>query len=99
MNTRAKIFIGGHRGVVGSTLVCRLQASGYDKLVVIGVPYSVRQFVEFAVRALNITIAFSGEGDQEIGKVKKVEPMNGEKTSNCTVGETIIAGFVARGCT
>lgn len=33
MNKHAKIFIAGHRGLVGSAIVRRLQAAGYDNLV------------------------------------------------------------------
>jgi GDP-L-fucose synthase len=33
MNTDAKIFVAGHRGLVGSALVRRLHAGGYDNLV------------------------------------------------------------------
>ena len=33
MNIDAKIFVAGHRGMVGSAIVRRLQASGYGKLV------------------------------------------------------------------
>ena len=33
MNTNAKIFVTGHRGMVGSAIVRRLQAGGYDNLL------------------------------------------------------------------
>jgi GDP-L-fucose synthase len=33
MNTDAKIFVTGHRGMVGSAIVRRLQAGGYNRLV------------------------------------------------------------------
>ncbi|MDO3379587.1 GDP-L-fucose synthase [Geoalkalibacter halelectricus] len=33
MNKHAKIFVAGHRGLVGSAIVRRLQAAGYDNLV------------------------------------------------------------------
>ncbi|WP_429884959.1 GDP-L-fucose synthase [Geoalkalibacter halelectricus] len=33
MNKDAKIFVAGHRGLVGSAIVRRLQAAGYDNLV------------------------------------------------------------------
>ncbi len=44
-----------------------------DFVIATGVQYSVRQFVEFAARELGITIAFEGEGVQEVGRVAKVE--------------------------
>ena len=32
-NSHAKIFVTGHRGMVGSAIVRRLQAAGYDNLL------------------------------------------------------------------
>jgi GDPmannose 4,6-dehydratase len=57
-----------------------------DFVIATGVQYSVRQFVEFAAAELGITIAFEGEGDQEIGRVAKVE---GDK-ARCKVGDVIV---------
>lgn len=34
MNTHAKIFVAGHRGMVGSALVRRLEAGGFDRVIV-----------------------------------------------------------------
>jgi GDPmannose 4,6-dehydratase len=61
-----------------------------DFVIATGVQYSVRQFVEFAARELGITVAFSGKGDQEIGTVTQVEPVNGERKAKCKVGEVIV---------
>ncbi len=33
MNKQARIFVAGHRGLVGSAIVRRLQALGYEQLV------------------------------------------------------------------
>lgn len=33
MNRKAKIFVAGHRGMVGRAIVRRLQAGGYDNLL------------------------------------------------------------------
>ena len=33
MDKRTKIFVAGHRGMVGSALVRRLRSGGYDNLV------------------------------------------------------------------
>jgi len=33
MNKDAKIFVAGHKGLVGSAIVCRLQTAGYDNLL------------------------------------------------------------------
>jgi GDPmannose 4,6-dehydratase len=44
-----------------------------DFVIATGVQYSVRQFVEFAARELGITLAFEGEGTNEVARVTKVE--------------------------
>ncbi|MFN6994925.1 MAG: GDP-mannose 4,6-dehydratase [Aquincola tertiaricarbonis] len=61
-----------------------------DFVIATGVQYSVRQFVEFAAKELGITLAFSGEGDQELGTVTKVEAVNGELKAKCKVGDVIV---------
>ena len=61
-----------------------------DFVIATGVQYSVRQFVEFAAKELGITLAFSGEGDQEVGTVTKVEPVGGEVKAKCRVGEVSV---------
>ena len=61
-----------------------------DFVIATGVQYSVRQFVEFAAKELGITLAFSGEGDQEVGTVTKVEPVGGEVKAKCRIGEVIV---------
>ena len=57
-----------------------------DFVIATGVQYSVRQFVEFAAAELGVTVAFEGEGSQEIGRVAKVE---GDK-AKCKVGDVIV---------
>ena len=61
-----------------------------DFVIATGVQYSVRQFVEFAAQELGITLTFSGEGDQEIGTVTRVEPVGGEIKAKCRVGEVVV---------
>ena len=61
-----------------------------DFVIATGVQYSVRQFVEFAARELGVTIAFSGEGQHEIGTVAAVEPVGGEIKAKCKVGDVIV---------
>ena len=61
-----------------------------DFVIATGVQYSVRQFVEFAAKELGITLAFSGEGDQEVGTVVRIEPVGGEIKAKCRVGEVIV---------
>ncbi|RVU44343.1 GDP-mannose 4,6-dehydratase [Rubrivivax rivuli] len=57
-----------------------------DFVIATGVQYSVRQFVEFAAAELGITLAFSGEGDQEIATVVKVAG----NRAKCKPGEVIV---------
>jgi len=57
-----------------------------DFVIATGVQYSVRQFVEFAAAELGITVAFDGDGDQEIGRVAAVM---GDK-AKCKVGDAIV---------
>jgi len=61
-----------------------------DFVIATGVQYSVRQFVEFSAKELGITLAFSGEGDEEIGTVAKVEPVGGKLLAKCKPGEVIV---------
>ena len=61
-----------------------------DFVIATGVQYSVRQFVEFAAEELGVTLAFSGEGETEIGTVVKVEPVDGEIKAKCKVGDVIV---------
>jgi GDPmannose 4,6-dehydratase len=57
-----------------------------DFVIATGVQYSVRQFVEFAAAELGITIAFDGEGVNEVGRVSAV---TGDK-AKCKVGDIIV---------
>ncbi len=57
-----------------------------DFVIATGVQYSVRQFVDFAARELGIKLSFSGEGDQEIATVIKIEG----DMARCQVGDVIV---------
>ncbi|MDX9844580.1 MAG: GDP-mannose 4,6-dehydratase [Aquabacterium sp.] len=61
-----------------------------DFVIATGVQYSVRQFVEFAARELGITLAFEGEGEDEVGKVVAVTHVNGQVLSKCKAGDVIV---------
>ncbi len=61
-----------------------------DFVIATGVQYSVRQFVEFSAKELGVTLAFEGEGEAEVAKVVKVEPVNGEMLAKCKVGDVIV---------
>ncbi|MBW8891587.1 MAG: GDP-mannose 4,6-dehydratase [Burkholderiales bacterium] len=62
------------------------QQQAEDFVIATGVQYSVRQFVEFAAAELGITVSFEGEGENEIGRVAKVD---GDK-AKCKVGDVIV---------
>ncbi len=66
------------------------QDTAEDFVIATGVQYSVRQFVEFAARELGVTVAFEGEGEAEVGRVVKVEPVKGEMLAKCKVGDVIV---------
>lgn len=66
------------------------QEQAEDFVIATGVQYSVRQFVERAAAELGVTVAFSGEGEAEIGTVAKVVPVNGELKAKCKVGDVIV---------
>ena len=54
--------------------------------LITGVQVSVREFVQRAAAELGITVAFSGEGESEVGTVAAV---NGDKAS-CKVGDVVV---------
>ncbi|HEX5373464.1 MAG TPA: GDP-mannose 4,6-dehydratase [Aquabacterium sp.] len=71
------------------------QQQAEDFVIATGVQYSVRQFVEFAAKELGITLAFEGEGEKEVGKVVKVEPVlnakgESEVLAKCKVGDVVV---------
>ena len=61
-----------------------------DFVIATGQQFSVRQFVEFSAKELGITLAFEGEAEQEVARVVKVEPVNGEMLAKCRVGEAVV---------
>jgi GDPmannose 4,6-dehydratase len=61
-----------------------------DFVIATGVQYSVRQFVEMAAGELGITLAFSGEGAQEIGTVTDVHKIGGDPQAKCKPGDVIV---------
>ena len=62
------------------------QQNAEDFVIATGVQVSVRRFVELAARHLGITIEFSGEGTQEIGRVARVEGGR----ARCKVGDVVV---------
>ncbi|QAZ41483.1 GDP-mannose 4,6-dehydratase [Methylibium sp. Pch-M] len=57
-----------------------------DFVIATGVQYSVRQFVELAAAELGIRLAFTGQGEQEIGTVTAVD----DARAQCKVGDVIV---------
>ena len=57
-----------------------------DFVIATGVQYSVRQFVEFAAAELGISLAWTGEGANEVGTVSAVTG----KEAKCKVGDVIV---------
>lgn len=66
------------------------QAQAEDFVIATGVQYSVRQFVELAAAELGIRLSFTGCGEQEVGTVAEIAPMNGETRAHCKVGDIVI---------
>ena len=58
-----------------------------DFVIATGVQYSVRQFIQWSAKELGITIAFKGNGVDEIGIVEAIE---GDSAPALKVGDTIL---------
>ncbi|MFN4266258.1 MAG: GDP-mannose 4,6-dehydratase [Aquabacterium sp.] len=66
-----------------------------DFVIATGVQYSVRQFVEFAAKELGVTLAFEGQGENEVGYVQDISPVQtasgqSEVLAKCKVGDVIV---------
>jgi len=66
------------------------QERAVDYVIATGVQYSVRQFVERAAAELGITLAFAGEGVNEVARVASVRPMAGHAPVVCKPGDVIV---------
>jgi GDPmannose 4,6-dehydratase len=62
------------------------QQEAEDFVIATGVQYSVRQFVDIAAKELGITLAFEGEGEQEIAKITAIS----NPDLKCKVGDVIV---------
>jgi GDPmannose 4,6-dehydratase len=62
------------------------QQEAEDFVIATGVQYSVRQFVEVAAKELGITLAFEGEGEQEIAKITAIS----NPDLKCKVSDVIV---------
>ena len=57
-----------------------------DFVIATGVQYSVREFVDLAAKELGITLAFEGEGENEIARITDVHNAD----AKCKIGDTIV---------
>jgi len=57
-----------------------------DFVIATGVQYSVREFVDLAAKELGITLAFEGEGENEIARITAVN----NPDAKCKVGDTVV---------
>ena len=62
------------------------QEQADDFVIATGVQVSVREFVQRAAAELGITVAFSGEGEQEVGTVAAVSGVKAQ----CKVGDVVV---------
>ncbi|MDE4099374.1 GDP-mannose 4,6-dehydratase [Phaeobacter gallaeciensis] len=58
-----------------------------DFVIATGVQYSVRQFIEWSAAELGVTLAFTGEGTDEVATVAAIE---GDKAPALKVGDVIL---------
>jgi GDPmannose 4,6-dehydratase len=58
-----------------------------DFVIATGVQFSVRSFIDKTAKELGITLAWEGEGVNELGKVVKIE---GDKAPAVKVGDVIV---------
>lgn len=58
-----------------------------DFVIATGVQYTVREFITWTAKELGLTIAFEGEGDNEVGIVTQIK---GKKTKNIKIGDVVV---------
>lgn len=63
------------------------QESPDDFVIATGVQYSVRQFISWSAEELGLTLEFSGEGVDEVGRVVAIQ---GDKAPALKVGDVIV---------
>ncbi len=63
------------------------QESPEDFVIATGVQYSVRQFIGWSAEELGVTIEFSGEGVDEVGRVVDIK---GDKAPALKVGDVVV---------
>ena len=63
------------------------QESPEDFVIATGVQYSVRQFISWSAEELGLTLEFSGEGVEEVGRVVDIQ---GDKAPALKVGDVVV---------
>jgi len=63
------------------------QESPEDFVIATGVQYSVRQFINWSAEELGLTLEFSGEGVEEVGRVVDIQ---GDKAPALKVGDVVV---------
>ncbi len=58
-----------------------------DFVIATGVQFSVRQFIEWSAKELGITLAFSGQGEQEVATVAAID---GSNAPGLRVGDVVV---------
>ena len=66
------------------------QQQAEDFVIATGVQYSVRDFVQRAAAQLGIDLAFEGEGEAEVAKVRAVRTTPNGQPPKCKVGDVIV---------
>ena len=67
------------------------QKEGDDFVVATNQTFSVRHFVELVFQELGIEVEWQGRGEQEIGKIKKIEESNHRIRVNLKNGDDVVA--------
>jgi len=78
-NLSAKRDWGHARDYVEMQWLMLQQAQPEDFVIATGIQYSVRDFINKAAAEFGITIDWQGKGKEEIGKVRSITPLIGEK--------------------
>ena len=67
------------------------QDTAEDFVIATGVQYTVRQFIEMAAARLGVTLAWTGQGVDEVGTVAAIAPVNGVvQAPALQVGQAIV---------
>ncbi len=81
----------GHaRDFVRAQWLMLQQARPQDYVIATGVQHSVRQFVLRAAGLLGISLVFSGQGADEIGRVARVDAVAGRRLASCQPGAVLV---------